>query len=343
MKTILLQLIVLFTFSCNIPDNISSEDNDNNPTTGENTEIAVPDNSNQETGTDEQEKPGEDDGILSILFIGNSFTMDSVSHLPGLLAAAGIDKVHMIHMYYGGRLVSKYHSEWSTFSDYKCYECTPGSTEWVITTGKTLKEVTESQKWDIVTIQEHTGNSAAWTWNHTAKSDIIGLINDVKISQNGHCPEFHYIMSQAYFNMDKIGKTSKPYITWTDQNGMYETIVAFAKNVMAECGFDGLIATGTMLQNLRTSSIDNEMNLTRDGYHMDTGISRYGAACTVFESIITPEFGIDLDGNSYRYDVSNTDPKSYCTPVTDQNSPIAIEAARQAISKPFEITDLSSF
>ena len=49
----------------------------------------------------------EGDGILSVLFIGNSFTMDAVTHLPGMLKAAGIKDVHMVHMYYGGRIISQ--------------------------------------------------------------------------------------------------------------------------------------------------------------------------------------------------------------------------------------------
>jgi hypothetical protein len=83
------------------------------------------------------------------------------------------------------------------------------------------------------------------------------------------------------------------------------------------------------------------MGLTRDGYHMDYGISRYGAACTVFESIITPKFNVKLDNNTYRFSKSDTSTSAYSTPVTDSNAPIALKAARAAIAKPFEITDMS--
>ena len=98
-----------------------------------------------------------------------------------------------------------------------------------------------------------------------------------------------------------------------------------------------------MLQNLRTSNLDNDMNLTRDGYHMDNGISRYGASCTVFESIITPKFNVNLDGNKYRYNVSDTGESSYSTPVTDVNAPVALQAARHAIKSPYVVTDMSDY
>ena len=280
---------------------------------------------------------------LSILFIGNSFTMDAVTHLPGMLKAAGLEKVHMIHMYYGGRLVSQYYSGWDSSSDYKLYECLPGSTSWTTTSNANLAEVAARKKWDIVTIQEHTGNAAAWTWNATAKNNIQGLVDKVKAAQGSNVPKFFYILSQAYFNMAKIGSGSQPSITWKDQAGMWEVIASFGKNVMDNVPFDGVISTGVMLQNLRSSNLDNEMNLTRDGYHMDNGISRYGASCTVFESIITPKFNVTMDGNSYRFATSHTGTSSYTTPVTDANAPVALQAARYAIQSPYVVTDMSNY
>ena len=296
-----------------------------------------------QVGIKEQE-PG--DGVeaeLSILFIGNSFTMDAVTHLPGMLKAAGIEKVHMIHMYYGGRLVSQYYSGWTSSSDYHLYECLPGATSWSHTTNANLAEVAARKKWDIVTIQEHTGNAAAWVWNATAKSNIQGLVDNVKAAQGSNVPKFFYILSQAYFNMAKIGSGSQPSVTWTDQAGMWNVIATFGKNVMDNVPFDGIISTGVMLQNLRTSNLDNEMNLTRDGYHMDNGISRYGASCTVFESLITPKFSVTMDGNSYRFATSDTGESSYTTPVTDVNAPVALQAARYAIQSPYTVTDMSNY
>ena len=118
---------------------------------------------------------------------------------------------------------------------------------------------------------------------------------------------------------------------------MWNVIADFGKNVMDNVSFDGIISTGAMLQNLRTSSLDNDLNLTRDGYHMDYGISRYGAACTVFETLFTPKYGVDMDGNTFRYSTGGTG----STPVTDANAPIAIQAARYAMEKPYEVTDMS--
>ena len=280
---------------------------------------------------------GTGDAELSILFIGNSFTKDAVEHLPGILAAAGLDKVQLTHMYYGGHLVSQYNAEWASSAGYTRYDCGPGASQWTSSNGYSIKDVAESRSWDIVTIQEHTGNSAAWLWNAEAQNNMQSLINKVKSAQKGSMPEFWYILSQAYYDMGKIGSASKPYITWEDQEGMWNVIADFGKNVMENVSFEGIISTGAMLQNLRTSSLDNDLNLTRDGYHMDYGISRYGAACMVFETLFTPIYGVNMDGNTFRYSTGGTG----STPVTDANAPIAIQAARYAMEKPYEVTDMS--
>lgn len=278
----------------------------------------------------------------NILFIGNSFTKDAVEHLPGLLAGAGNKKVNMVHIYYGGQLISGYNSLFSDATGFTCFSCAPGIASWSNKTGVSIKDCCKMAKWDVVTIQEHTGNKAAWSFTSTSQSDVKSLIDKVKAAMpTGSAPKFYYIMSQAYYNMAKIGSGSQPSITWTDQEGMYDVIVAFAKQMMATGYFEDVIATGTMLQNLRTSSLNTSMDLTRDGYHMDNGLARYGAACTVFEKIITPKFSTTLDGNTFRYNVTNTSDTQYSTPVTSSNAPMAIQAARYAIQKPYEITDMS--
>lgn len=62
----------------------------------------------------------------------------------------------------------------------------------------------------------------------------------------------------------------------------------------------------------------------------------------MFESILGPCVGKTMDGNTYRFSTSDTSSKNYTTPVTDKNVPTAIVAARKAIEKPLEVTDLSN-
>ena len=272
-----------------------------------------------------------------IFFIGNSFTKDAVEHLPKILAAANLTNIQMVHMYYGGRTIPEYNNSWSEASDYHCYVCNPGASSWTELSGKTLAQVAMSGKWDIVTLQEHTGRELAWGWTATEKTAVQGVVDKVKAAQaaNGGNPKLYYILSQAYHDLSKAQNVTKPFATTAE---MWTIIAAQGKKAVEECGFDGVISTGAMLQNLRTSGLNNSLGLTRDGYHMDNGISRYGAACTVFETIIGPFNGnVTMDANTFR----TTGDSSGTTAITDERAPIALKAARYAIAKPYEVTDMA--
>ncbi len=292
-------------------------------------------------GTKEPELPSESNAKLKILFIGNSFTKDAVEHLPGMLAAAGIKDIKLYHMYYGGRRIFEYTNGYTTSVDYHCYRCENGATSWTDVTGHSLHEIVSSDKWDIVTIQEHTGRAVAWDWTESQRASVQGLVDKVKADCPGKTPDFYFIMSQAYHDMNKIATADRGQKNFTTTEEMYNVIVSMTKKLMDDVPFKDVIATGTCLQNLRTSSLNNSMCLTRDGYHMDYGISRYAAACMMFEKLISPSFdNVKLDTNAYRYNVSNTTSGSYSTPVTDANAPIALQAARYALEKPYVVTDM---
>ena len=274
---------------------------------------------------------------IRILFIGNSFTRDAVFHLPGMIKAAGTDKkILLVHMYYGGRTAQNYFNNWNKNRDFTCYVTLPGADSWITdkTAGTfTLAEMAARADWDLVVVQEHTGNQYSWYWTEDEKTALQGIIDYVKTAKSGNTPKVHYVMSQAYQNLEKAGSNQN----FSNEAEMYTVITTQARKVMEETSFDGIISTGTMLQNLRTSSLNDDLHLTRDGFHMNLGISRYGAACTVFESIISPLTGKNLDGNTYRYAAED----DITIPVTDENAPIALEAARAAIEKPFEITTIN--
>ena len=292
------------------------------------------------TGEDAPDPDIEVEAAFRIFFIGNSFTKDAVEHLPKILKAAGLSDIQMVHMYYGGRTVPEYNSGWSSASDYHCYVCNPGQEGWTDLSDKTLAQIASSGKWDVVTIQEHTGRKLAWGWTEDEKNAITGLLDKIKAAQSekGGNPYYYYILSQAYHNLAKSNDTPKPFSN-TDE--MWTVISAQGKKAVEECGFDGVISTGAMLQNLRTSGLNNSLGLTRDGYHMDYGIARYGASCTVFETIIGPFNGnVKLDGNTFRTSGDSRVDGSWTTAITDARAPIALKAARYAIAKPYEVTDM---
>lgn len=279
---------------------------------------------------------------LKILFIGNSFTVDATEHLPGMLKSAGITHVRMVRAYHGGYKLPEFFENYAAPDICTYYYCEPGATKWENegTLNRSLKSIVESDTWDIVTLQEHTGSYYAWEWDETERGAISGLCDYIQQAQPLDRPTIGYIMAQAY------GAYHSHYPKYfANQQAMFEAIVAQVRKITAQTCIDIVIPSGTSLQNLRTSSLnrDNGMDLTRDSYHMDYGISRYAAAATVFRTLVTPCTGVSVEGNGYRYSTSSTSTTGYSTPVTDANAPVAIRAALEACRTPYAVTDMSKY
>ena len=273
------------------------------------------------------------DGEINILFIGNSFTQDATQHLPGMLTASGIDNVHMIRLFHGGYTLPEYLANFDKNGICAMRHSHPGDKEWRDneslddSPAKALAE----RVWDIVVIQEHTGRKEGWEWPGTLKASLNGLIDRIWKAQPDHRPTIAYIMAQTYSNGSNVLKSN-----FNDNRAtMFATTTHVAQKVVEETA---------VLENLRTTSlnVDNGMQLTRDSYHMDYGISRYAAACAVFETLITPLTGRTTDACPWRYSVSSNKNGEYSTPVDDANAPIARRAAHEAVNAPFVVTDLSS-
>lgn len=181
----------------------------------------------------------------------------------------------------------------------------------------------------------------AWEWSETVRNAIFGLCDNIRKAQPLHRPTICYIMAQAY------GKSNTSVYPryFKSQQEMFEAIVAQVRKITEKTCIDLVIPSGTSLQNLRTSSLnkDNGMDLTRDSYHMDYGISRYAAAVTVFRTLVTPCTGVGVETNTYRYSTSSTSDTGYSTPVTDANAPTAIRAGLEACRVPYTVTDMSKF
>lgn len=277
---------------------------------------------------------------LKILFIGNSFTVDATEHLPGMLRAAGITNIRMVRAYHGGYKLPEFFENYETPDICTYYYCEPGGTKWENdgALNRTLRSIVESDTWDIVTLQEHTGSKYAWEWNAIEREAITGLCDHVRRARPLHRPTICYLMAQAYGRSN----TSMYPRYFASQQEMFEAIVAQVRKITAETSIDIVIPSGTSLQNLRTSplNVDNGMDLTRDSYHMDYGISRYAAAATVFRTLVTPCTGVSVEGNTYRYSNRNTESPYFSTPVTDANTPVAIEAGLAACRSPYTVTDM---
>ena len=280
-------------------------------------------------------------GNLKILFIGNSFTVDATEHLPGMLKSAGITHVRMVRAYHGGYKLPEFFENYAAPDICTYYYCEPGATKWENegTLNRSLKSIVESDTWDIVTLQEHTGSYYAWEWDETERARFpdFATTSSRRSPRPAHDRCHH-----------GPGLRSLP-LPLSEVFRQPAGDVRGDRGPGAEDHRPDLHRHRDPLGNVAPEPADlvaeqgQRMDLTRDSYHMDYGISRYAAAATVFRTLVTPCTGVSVEGNGYRYSTSSTSTTGYSTPVTDANAPVAIRAALEACRTPYAVTDMSKY
>ena len=128
-------------------------------------------------------------------------------------------------------------------------------------------------------------------------------------------------MTWAY----KVGSTHSDFSKYNkDQMTMYNAIVnAVNEKILTNTDISIVIPSGTSIQNVRTSFIGD---MTRDGYHLSTGLGRYIASMTFVKALT----GLSIDNSISRpNDVDTYELKAI------------IEGVNNALKTPYAVTESS--
>ncbi|MBE6927997.1 MAG: DUF4886 domain-containing protein [Ruminococcaceae bacterium] len=254
------------------------------------------------------------DGTLSILCIGNSFSVDMMQYVYNIAKNLGISKIHLGNLYIGGCTLNKHYTNAKNDSAaYTYYTNTSGS--WTTTSSYKMSKALTSRSWDFVTMQQASGDSGtASTYN----SDLTNLISYVKGKLNSSSTKLVWHMTWAY----QGGSSKLSNSVYSSQTDMYDKIIAAVKSkIVSNSNFKMIIPNGTAIQNARTSLIKD--NLTRDGYHLNYNFGRYIAGLTVVKTLT----GLDISKVTYKPGNVN-----YAL------QQIAIESANNAVASPYAKT-----
>lgn len=201
---------------------------------------------------------------IKILAIGNSFSMDGEQYLWNICKEGGYEEVVIANLYKGGCTLEQH---WNYISNktesYTYYKNTNGT--WKSTSNITAQTAISEEEWDIITVQQGSSQST-----NTSKFDYLPNIITF-IQDNSHARIFWH-MTWAYYN---------------DTNAkMYNGIIsAVNSKILTNNNFVGVIPTGTTIQNLRSSYLD-ESDITRDtGSHLSYDYSRYAATLTWYATL----------------------------------------------------------
>ncbi|MBQ9938271.1 MAG: DUF4886 domain-containing protein [Oscillospiraceae bacterium] len=262
---------------------------------------------------------------LNVLFVGNSFSLNTSRFLPKIAFDRGVKEVKIGVLYVGGCSI-KSHYEFA-MEDKKIYEyfvSTDGTWEyeqegWKDGMGKraSSREALEEGPWDYVVIQNyHNGGSRHVKPEAYEKlSPLIQYIKDIV----GNEPKI-------VFNVPWIeSRTDGNYPDLYEQGGhrmiLFARIMETMRDVvLAKNPVDMISPTGTAVQNARFNGMGE---MSADGCHINIPRGHLVVALAFFKALT----GVDIDGLEWLPDE-----------VTEEEKQLAIQSANDAIKTPNYVT-----
>ena len=276
---------------------------------------------------------------LKVLDIGNSYTTDATAMLKLLTQTNQMD-VSDVCLYKATRGSGSFKSWYNLYYDndnntYTISKVLGGINANISTgtgepnDGTLFREALSNEKWDIIIIHQRSNFAPYYEqWQGDGNG---GYLNEFLSLIKEHQPQakIGFLLVHSYWDNYSGNKEKSSLLRW-------ELIANSVKSLCEEYPIDVVIPYGTAIENLRSSSLNNEYDLTRDGTHCGFGLARYTAACCYYESLLAPRSGMTVLGNTARYDASNVESTYPAVSVTDDNALIAQTAAVLATKNYFE-------
>ena len=314
------KIFVPITYSDVIVDD-GGEGGQTPPSGGEDGGETPPPSGGEDSGTtvippstdySDQKQNWQDDGVLKILAIGNSFSDDTMDHVYKVAKDAGVENIVLGKLYIGGCTLATHLA--NAQGDKRAYDYKVNTSgTWTAKGNQSIKYAVESDDWDFITFQQASGYSGiAETYD-----DLYELVNIVEPLNPS--ARLVWNMTWAY----KVGSGHADFPKYNkDQMTMYNAIVqAVQTKILIYDKIEYVIPCGTAIQNLRTSVVGDT---TRDGYHLSYGIGRYTAAMTLVKALT----GLSIDNTVTLPDGVN----SYY-------AMIAADCVNNAIKAPYSVTN----
>ncbi|NDW10714.1 DUF4886 domain-containing protein [Dysgonomonas sp. 520] len=253
---------------------------------------------------------------IKILAIGNSFSEDAVENY--LYEIGKADDVTLIigNMYIGG---CNLETHWNNANDNKAsyeYRKIVDGTK-TNTKDTKLETAIADEDWDYISFQQASPNSGQYNTYFPYLTNLLAYVKTKATNPNVKYA-FHstwaYQQNSTHSGFANYGK---------DQMTMYNAIVDASNRAATEVGISIVIPSGTAIQNARTSFVGD--NLCRDGYHLDTNIGRFIAACTWYEKLT----GKNILDNTY-----------VLASLSDKSLEVAHKSAHSAVQTPLSVTDI---
>ena len=276
---------------------------------------------------------------LRVLDIGNSYTDNSVEYLANIVNAAGVPLDFSVY---------KATRSAATFKTwYNCFNDLDTEPYWVYkVVGETISDVVSGEGaagngekfrtalyagWDVIIIHQVSYYSDDYAdWNGNGDKGYLKQFVRLLKKTNPNAT-IGYLFAHSYRSSYSANTEGSSLLRWRD-NG--EAV----KNIVADYGIDFVIPTGTAIQNLRASSLNDSNEFSDDGTHLANGLAKYTAACCYYQSLLAPRFGLSIFGNSWRKtDLNESNPG--VKNVTNETAIVGQKAAFAACNDMYNINN----
>ncbi|MBO4663582.1 MAG: DUF4886 domain-containing protein [Bacteroidaceae bacterium] len=263
---------------------------------------------------------------LDILFIGNSFAIDTSTALPEILNSLGLSNVNVYVLYKGGCSMKEHYNYYKNGD--KVYELWQYNIkgEQKLESATSINYVMCRFPYDVVIFQQYSLESGDYSSYEPYLSKIIQAYNINKIA-----PRTTFAFNQTWSYSSK----HKNIVKYKNPENMYKKICESVKKMKAASGIDIIIPCGTAVQNARNvPSLVTDNEFTRDNQHIDSYMGRYLLACTFYESIIAPCFGRNIRDDYTVYGKAGANNQ-----VNNSNRRILQNCARLAVANNYEVSE----
>ena len=232
---------------------------------------------------------------LKVLFIGNSFSLNTASYVLNILKDIEPSIDVTIGILYQGstslqnqwtKLTSSVNGTGSNGKGHYYEYYYEGSTNDCVW-GETPRQnpdriLIPAKQWDIVVLHQRSSESGDYRTFEPYFSNIVGYVKDTTRLPNA---EIGWLITQAFSdsyaaNNPKLDSNGDMFNT---SEGMYEAIIDASNQVINANGLDFIIPTGTAIQMLRNTEYGEP---TRDGYHLSPGIPMLAAGYCMAMTIL---------------------------------------------------------
>ncbi|MBR6727383.1 MAG: DUF4886 domain-containing protein [Clostridia bacterium] len=236
-----------------------------------------------------------------------------MEYLWQIFRDGGYDTVYLGNLYIGGCSLNQH---WSNMqSDAAAYTYYQNSNGMWSNSTASIASALAAQDWDVVTIQQASHDSG----REASYNNLGNVLNF--IAENKPNAKIYFHMTWAY----QQSSTHSGFANYNnDQMTMYRAITTVAQQTVEPNRLvDGIIPSGTAVQNLRTSYLGD--TLTRDGYHMSYDYGRYVTALTWYAYLSGGDC-TDIDWVPLNYSYLSNAKEAIC------------EAVKNAVATPFSVT-----